>query len=100
MNHPNERHDWDGIRAGSTLRWLEGSGPRYAALDFVLVDHVDEDCVILCNLAGAEFYAGPANMSLASWITLQQTPIGHTVNILLRSDAVGIRGLESVPASA
>lgn len=101
MNHPNTHHDWDGIRAGNTIRWLEQSGPRYVALSFVLVEQLDKESVILRNLAGAEFYAGPANMSFASWLLILQAPLGHTVNILLRSDAVGIRGLElSIPASA
>lgn len=96
MNHPNERHDWDGIRAGNTIRWLDSSGPRYVPLNFVVVERLDADEFILRDPAGLEIYIGASNMSVASWNTLCQSADGDSVNILVRKDSVDRSGLEAV----
>jgi hypothetical protein len=88
MHHPNAYYDWDGIRAGNTIKWLEQSGPRYH-VQFVQVLCNDIETVRVRDDRSVVFEMTAANVSFASWVQLSRAACGARLSILVRIDPVG-----------
>lgn len=97
QNDPLGAVSTDGVRAGATLRWLEGSGPRYAEVDFTLAsrDFAEDDdsgmgdAAKLIGLDGRARILNPRQMSFASWMMVLDAAIGGRVRLKVRIDPVG-----------
>lgn len=80
-----------GLQAGSALRWLEQSGPRYGDPVRGYVRATTDDCAIIdCDpLIGQRIEVWRRRCTFADWLVIQQAEIGAMVEIRLRIDAAG-----------
>lgn len=83
-----QSHEVAAWRARSILQWLNQSGPRYVEVTAKIVNRVEGDAIAI-EAGGIFSILSARQVSFASWLILQQTALGETVSVLVRSDPIG-----------